>query len=126
MDPLPAPAAPAQQPADQPFLVTAQPGSPLADLLDRRDMALARQAEAEAEAKSLTAQIKNELTLACQGRTRVDIDSPRRPRMRLAWRTPRKFNRGRFDGFYPGVYEQFMEFTQGHWELGPLKRGGGR
>jgi len=51
--------------SDQPFLVTAQPGSPLAALLDRRDMAQAREAEAKAEAAGLTAEIKNELTLAC-------------------------------------------------------------
>src|ERR1700728_1495056 len=100
----PMPATPPQQ--DQPFLVTAQPGSPLAELLDRRDMALAREAEAKAEAKSLSAQIKNELTLACQGRTKVDIDSPGRARMRLAWRAKRLFNREQFDQAYPGVYDQ--------------------
>ena len=109
---------------DQPFLVTAQRGSPLADLLERRDMAKARAEEAAAEADALTAAIKNELTLACAGRTKVDIDSPGRERLRLAWRTPRKFNRTQFNRVYPGLYEKFMEYTQGHWELGPLKRGG--
>jgi len=120
MDAQPAQAAP----SDQPFLVTAQPGSPLAILLDRRDMAQAREAEAKAEAVSLTAEIKNELTLACRGREKVDIDSPGRERLRLAWRTPRKFNRKLFSQVYPGVYEKFMEYGKGHWELGPLKRGG--
>jgi hypothetical protein len=122
MDAQPAQAAP----SDQPFLVTAQPGSPLADLLDRRDMAKAREAEAGAEADSLTAAIKNELTLACQGRTKVDIDSPGRERLRLAWRTKRLFNRDQFDRTYPGLYDQFLRWGKGYWELGPLKRGGGR
>jgi hypothetical protein len=120
-------AQPAQTaPSDQPYLVTAQPGSPLADLLDRRDMAKARAEEAAAQADSLTAEIKNELTLACQGRTKVDIDSPGRERLRLAWRTPRVFNRKQFRKDYPRLDEQYTEWGTPYWELGPLKRGGRR
>jgi hypothetical protein len=112
--------------SDQPFLVTAQPGSPLAALLDRRDMAQAREAEAKAEAAGLTAEIKNELTLACQGRTKVDIDSPGRERLRLAWRTPKRFSTDDFKTAYTALYESFRRWGTPYWELGPLKRGGRR
>lgn len=118
LQPPPPPGTPGK-PA--PFLITAAENSHLADLLDRRDAALARAEDAKALAESLTAAIKNEVTAACPpGLPVIDIDSPRRPRLRLAWRTPKRFTVDKFKRDYPGLYEQFREWGTPYWELRKL------
>jgi hypothetical protein len=113
--PVPAPA-----PKPLPVLIAAQPGSRLTDLLDRRDIARAQLADLTGQVDSLTAAIKNEVTEACQGAAVIDIDSPGRRRLRLAWRQGNRVDTTALKREMRAVYDRYLRPGKGYWELREL------
>jgi hypothetical protein len=113
-----APAAPPKQP---PLLITAQPGSPLTDLLDRREAARAELAEVTARVDALTAAIKDQTTGAVpEGTEVIDIDSPGRRRLRLAWRQGNRLDTARLKLEQRPIYDAYLRPGKGYWDLREL------
>jgi hypothetical protein len=115
--PQPVPAPPPKPP---PVVITAQPGSRLTDLLDRRDIARAQQADLTGQVDALTAAIKNEVTEACAGAAVIDIDSPGRKRLRLAWRQGNRVDTAALKREMRHVYDHYLRPGKGYWELREL------
>jgi hypothetical protein len=115
---LPQPAVPGRPP---PLRVIPQPGDALDDLLDRYEIALARVAEAKAQADTIDAAIKNLITSAYAsyvqaGVTVFDIEgAAHRPARRLAWQAKRLFDKDRFSAEHPGEYERYLKWGRGFW-----------
>lgn len=121
--PQPVPqAAGAAPPKPPPFLITAQAGTPLTDLLDRREAARAELAEVAARVDSLTAAIKDQTTGAApEGTAVIDIDSPGRGRMRLAWRQGNRVDTERLKNEMRQVYDAYLKPGKGYWDLRKLR-----
>lgn len=115
--PVPPPAPP---PKPVPVVIRAQEGSPLAELLDRRDAAKAQLKEIEGEVERWTAEIKTSLTSALEGAEVIDIDSPGRRRLRLAYRQGWRVDTDRLRRELRDVWLAYRKPTKGYWELREL------
>lgn len=95
----------------------AKPGSRLEELLAAYDVEKANAAEATARFEAVTKALKTELSEAFPGRKDIVASgAPNLPKLRLAWRTPWRFNDKRFKEEQPVLYVKYSE-QGGHWEL---------
>jgi hypothetical protein len=101
-----------------PITVTAYPGTRLEQLLASYESAKAAADEAKARYEALTDSIKAELDAATPEGTREIILSgpPGLPQLRMAWKTPYRFDVKRFRLENPVLYVQY-EVQGGHWDM---------
>jgi hypothetical protein len=126
------PATSAPPPEPPPYLLPVAVGSPLADLLDRRDVAKAAAAEADALVTALTAEIETAITTALAGPDgavppKIDIDSSGRPRLRLSWCVSSRLLGEAFKREQPAAYAVYQRYRvpgKGFWKLRELSGGG--
>lgn len=121
MQPGIAPAGPPPADPPPPPRITPRPGTALHELLGRREAAKADEAEAKSRVKAIDSAIKNLLTQANPGIAVIDVtgDATIAP-LRLAWRTPRRFDTDRFKTEQRPMYDAYLKWGTPYWELRPM------
>jgi hypothetical protein len=99
-------------------LVTAAEGSRAEQLLAQYEGAKAASEDAAARFKAITTALKAEASAMSPGAEDILLSgaAPNLPRLRLAWRTPWRFNTEKFKEEEPYLYIKYSE-QGGHWEL---------
>jgi|ERR1041385_3854882 len=120
----PAPAAQQRRPK-RTFRITVAPGSPLDQLLDRKDAAKARLDEAQADFDAIDAEIKSQVTMAVpEGTEKIVLSGgASRPPQALTWHegkwyAPAEWLRDNA----PAVWQAARKQGRGYWGWG--KAGG--
>lgn len=108
----------AQQAAPATVALAAAPGSRLEELQAGYEAAKAAAEDATTRFEALTKALKAEMAAAApQGSTDIALAAaPGRPRLKMTWKTPYRFDAKRFLADHPDLYVRY-EKQGGHWEL---------